>query len=322
MSDIKGKLKYVSGICLFLSLGIIALPILKLGELKLSGIDIIRILLDKYRVSVTQRGALDVIREYMQTYIFSVLCWILFTLLVVLLITLIQSRVVYIVGIIGQIADVVFAFVLFFLLEQKMDGMKQVVLYYDLGKTVEIVMLPVLIWGGLQGIAFLMNLIGIIVTLGGRKWEEELIDIEENIYAEPLQKKRPEQKSQKVEMVYTEKSYHTGNQNAGFEGAILGLEKMYKGKVFPMNALELVTICATDDTIQFVKEEVKEEIKCAALYYIPQYEEYCVIPQKRRSVYLESGQPLGAGRQYYIPRGEKIEVYDCNGKTRMRFELA
>ena len=52
----------------------------------------------------------------------------------------------------------------------------------------------------------------------------------------------------------------------------------------------------------------EEEGAAAGIYYIREYGEYCAEPFEKRAVFLESGQPLGKGRQYYLPRGTKIYV--------------
>ena len=44
----------------------------------------------------------------------------------------------------------------------------------------------------------------------------------------------------------------------------------------------------------------------AEIYYVTAYGEYCVKPHRRMTVFLESGQPLGEGREYYLPRGMRI----------------
>jgi hypothetical protein len=49
----------------------------------------------------------------------------------------------------------------------------------------------------------------------------------------------------------------------------------------------------------------------AAVYYISEYQEYCVEVNEKLCVFLESGQPLGKGRDYYLPRGTKIYVKDA-----------
>ena len=51
-------------------------------------------------------------------------------------------------------------------------------------------------------------------------------------------------------------------------------------------------------------------------------EEYWLTPEKKRMVFLESGQPLGEKREYYIPRGTIIQVSYSNNMEPMRFELA
>lgn len=349
MSGVKGKLKYISGICIFLSLEIVICPIVTFGKFNLSVIDIIRILLNQYELQGVQVKSSDIIREYMQNFIFSVLFWVLFTLLIVLLITLIQSRMAYIAGVTGQIVEIAFAVALYIILQQKLEGLKQVTLF-AVGETTEMKSTPVFVWGGLQALALIINIAGIIVTYSHKKEEKKILDVDElfpqdrpfeqNMYQkqefnqkkkterkriefEAQVQKRPVEKRTLVTDIRESNSIEYGNDTDSFEGVILGLEKIYKGKIFKLNALEVISICGTDGQVRITREEVEDkEIKYAEIYYIPQYREYCVIPQKRKCIILESGQPLGANRQYYIPRGEKIKVQYGKQEEKMLFELA
>ena len=52
----------------------------------------------------------------------------------------------------------------------------------------------------------------------------------------------------------------------------------------------------------------------AGVYFIGDYNEYCVEPYEKSAVFLESGQPLGKGRKYYLPRGTRVYVKDKNNQ--------
>ena len=58
-------------------------------------------------------------------------------------------------------------------------------------------------------------------------------------------------------------------------------------------------------------ERYEEGNILAKIYYISEYQEYCVEPLEMRTVLLKSGQPLGANRLYYLPRGTEISIKDA-----------
>ena len=50
------------------------------------------------------------------------------------------------------------------------------------------------------------------------------------------------------------------------------------------------------------------------IYYVSQYEEYCIQPLQTMTIFLTSGQPLGKNRFYYLPRGTEIYIKDQTNK--------
>ena len=108
-----------------------------------------------------------------------------------------------------------------------------------------------------------------------------------------------------------------------FSGAIRGLQRMYEKKVYPMSMGEAVWICSDGVHIFMTKadQSIEHEL-LAEVFYVAEYEEYWLTPEKKRMVFLESGQPLGEKREYYIPRGTIIQVSYSNNMEPMRFELA
>lgn len=90
-----------------------------------------------------------------------------------------------------------------------------------------------------------------------------------------------------------------------------------------MSVGEAVWICSDGVHIFMTKadQSIEHEL-LAEVFYVAEYEEYWLTPEKKRMVFLESGQPLGEKREYYIPRGTIIQVSYSNNMEPMRFELA
>ena len=106
-----------------------------------------------------------------------------------------------------------------------------------------------------------------------------------------------------------------------FSGAIEGVQIPYTGKVFPMDKEKYVYILRENNNVILKNYQSKE--KCLAkIYYDTKYDEYVVIPQKKCCIHLESGQPLGVGRVYYLPRAMKIVIKNEQGQRENMFKLA
>ena len=83
---------------------------------------------------------------------------------------------------------------------------------------------------------------------------------------------------------------------------------MYAGKVYPLKDKTEVFFFLKEG--EAVLSPYEEEGAAAGVYYIKEYGEYCAEPFEKGMLFLASGQPLGKGRQYYLPRGTKIYVSD------------
>lgn len=100
-----------------------------------------------------------------------------------------------------------------------------------------------------------------------------------------------------------------------FTGAITGENGLYSGKVYRLkDKKEVFFVMEGTDAVLTPYEE---DGAAAGVYYIAEYGEYCVEPFEKNKVFLGSGQPLGKGRQYYLPRGSKV----CIGNPENRFIL-
>ncbi|MEO2238030.1 hypothetical protein ABE547_02185 [Dorea sp. YH-dor226] len=104
--------------------------------------------------------------------------------------------------------------------------------------------------------------------------------------------------------------------NPDFQGAIVGKNGIYQSKAYMLKDRIPVYFCGQKQPVVTTRSTGGEGL--AKVYYVAEYQEYCVIPMGMKKVFLESGQPLGATREYYLPRGTEIYLED----NRFRFLLA
>lgn len=97
-------------------------------------------------------------------------------------------------------------------------------------------------------------------------------------------------------------------EQSEFHGAVLGEPGMFYGKAYPLNYEEECFFVADRSEISMSDENEISAI--ASVYYVDEYEEYCIRPLQRMCVFLESGQPLGKDRIYYLPRGMRVHVWN------------
>lgn len=120
-------------------------------------------------------------------------------------------------------------------------------------------------------------------------------------------------------VIYQEKPLMKGSEklmtNQGaFYGAIIGEKGPLRGKAFPMVRGERIAFgdAAACESIR-VEDGAPGQAYCEVVYD-DAGEEYRIVPRESAAVYLGSGQPLGKGRTYCVPRGTQILI--LNAKNR------
>lgn len=100
-----------------------------------------------------------------------------------------------------------------------------------------------------------------------------------------------------------------------FFGAVKGESGLYHNRVLMLGEEEVLPVGVSGTEVVF-DDENSEYLGCVG--YDTKRSEYLVCPGKKLSFFMESGQPLGAERLYYLPRGTKIYVKERTNS----FELA
>ncbi|MFQ6794184.1 hypothetical protein [Thomasclavelia sp.] len=93
--------------------------------------------------------------------------------------------------------------------------------------------------------------------------------------------------------------------NQEFYGILIGKSGKYQDQACLLE--NKVPVYFKNENSDILVEDMESETALACLYYIPEYQEYCIEPYQMNTVYLKSGQPLGK-RVYYLPRGMAIYI--------------
>lgn len=130
----------------------------------------------------------------------------------------------------------------------------------------------------------------------------------ETDYRLDQRREKKEQSGKKI----LEKSIYNGETEKKFTGAIIGEKGIYAGKVYPL--IDKKEIFFRMDNEQILSNPYEDKDNLAGIYFIGKYNEYCVEPYKKNFVFLESGQPLGKDRRYFLPRGTGLYLKDKNNE--------
>lgn len=290
----KQNRKHIAGISILLTLEVVFLPILKLGEWNISLMGIIRKVFleidDIYFDSVK-----EILKEYMWKYIGTLMILVLLTIATACVTWIMKTTVTYVMALCGQCCTLMWTILVLKTISDKFNTITNLVSYFGMGDIVKFKVLPLLIWGILHVVAFVI----IVSELLSASMEDK-----KSLYSKELI--IPTQVKEKD--IFNERK-HVGEVK--FYGAILGVKSPYIGKAFMLEEKKYVYILQEDNKILVKKHLKSSSERCLAkVYYETKYGEYVVVPQKKGAIYLESGQPLGAERRYFLPRAMRIIVKD------------
>ncbi len=285
---------------MLLSATIVFFPLVSIGGMGISIKSAIRAVYSGYGSSGAAAGLTSALGSYAKPYMAMALGWFLFTVMSAVSILMAKKKTAYLSAIVEQVIQIFIAVSLYMKVKSKLSLAYSAVSFLGLGNSVKIHILPILFWVVLQIICFILNIMELTTK------EEAVMEV-----------------LPPVPPVWNDieggDSGHT--QKVPFYGALIGNGREYAGLAFQMKEKGKIFFCEENAQIT-VQERLnfKEKNVLAEVYYTPEYEEYCITPAKIRTVFLESGQPLGEGRLYYLPRATKIRVQGSG--TENWFELA
>ena len=301
----KKGIKAILALCFLSVFGMFFMPLIEVSDAELSVFNILKI--------SVQSGASDsveiindlqtVIGTSMMQFIIMYGILVALVLIAVVLVTMLKGKTAYFSSIGMSLGINVYTSVTTLLLISKLKALMKSKLFYGTGITTPIVILTIAIWEMITILIILLSVLGLMFEKNSEpelKREELPIPAPiPNIKSEPIpfQETAPYQ-----EQIYIPEEEPVVEEPKEFAGMIKNTNQQVlvlddKVEVYAVNNGDI--------------ERYEEGNILAKIYYISEYQEYCVEPLEMRTVLLKSGQPLGANRLYYLPRGTEISIKDA-----------
>lgn len=297
MKSIKNMRYIVAG--LFVASALLGfMSIFQIAVVKVSLIDILKLGFGKGDTLLMKQLA-DVMQESIKPFTYILLAFFVIILISAVLVAVLNWRNGCKVAVIGAFfanaCIVMYIAVGLMVIHSKLQGMEEGIGFLDFGGTIKIYKLPIILW----------ILIYVFIFIAGQSGVQEYekdrgADSTDDIPSIDLIPPKP---------VPSIPPRPTPPINWNFfEGAVKGESGLYKNLIYKLKDKRIVFIC--EENSQIFWSDEKEIKLLAEVYFVKEYREYCITPKEMRCCFLESGQPLGKDRTYYLPRGTKILIYD------------
>lgn len=302
----KNILRYLIAVLIIGSLGIWFIPLLDITVEQLSVADVVIIGFGFYSGSAAAERIYASIQTYLSACAWGIVAAAVFVLLEAVFTAILRKRKGYIISLISSIINAIAGCAVFVLVWSGTEEVKESMTAVLTEDIVSVSFIPIIAWLGICTLVFILSITGIVLWAFDKRRQEK-------IYTEQIDRRnknqrsdegnRPVSKPQKKSVVQTFPRQNI-EEPTSFSGAIMGMTGLFAGKAYPLENITEVYFREEDRKIFITPYEEADNL--AGIYYISQYQEYCMEPLKRQTVFLESGQPLGKGRKYYLPRGMKI----------------
>ncbi len=315
-------LKYVLAICFAGMLGIAFLPIVEISIYRLSVFDILKMTLNGSQSVEFLKELQKVMYQYMFKYLILFAIAAALILIATVLCFLQKEKHVYKRSIIYVLAINFYSSCVMFACYRSIKTLDFSTDFFQTSPDISPCLITIFIWEMVTLLIVLISIVGIeIKKTENVEIEDEISDlfqddtqffenqdiIEEDASLELNIKDERKHYSELEEgQQYMENNY----QSDVFEGMILNTNQ----KVLILKDRKEVHI-VDGDRIDICRN--KQGTILGYIYYVSQYEEYCIQPLQTMTIFLESGQPLGKNRFYYLPRGTEIHIKDQLNKYKL-----
>lgn len=342
----KKGLRFIIAVLILASLGIWFLPIVEADVVgvKVSIVDVFKVGIGYYNKESLEAISYASIQPFIEPYVWYIAGAAGFVVVEAILTAVLRKRAAYITAMIISVINIGAYAALFFILKEKFGEVEKVLIQFSADGMIKLSYLTLYAWIAVYALVFILSMIGIILWRKPRETDSEDIYLEQisRVEAQRAQRQMPEQPYtdrkpsgiRREEILREqdpsawgpsqEKSTASAlaQQQAGavrmpgvkpdasdeFTGAISGESGLYAGRIYSLKDKKEVFFIMNDKNA--VLSPYEEEGAAAGIFFIKEYGEYCAEPFEKNTVFLESGQPLGKGRQYYLRRGTKIYIGD------------
>ncbi len=314
----KEKLKYIVGALLACSLIAGFMPLIEVGAMKMSVMDILKIGVGNYGDTELIREVMELFKEYLRPSVITVIILIALILAGAFLTVVLDASKAYIAGIAGGVVNNILVIILGVTVKGKMDEVESAFSFFGLSSGIRFHLSTIVLWIILYAVVFGLSVFGMILKNGNKP-----VGRSQDIMPESLSDRTnpwnasqdPKKQAYLDRIGQLEREREAAKKNtppvreqtaeADFYGAISGGTGIYESKIYPLCEKVQIYFAKVGTDVYITPERGEDAV--AGVYYVEEYEEYCVEPYEKNSFFLLSGQPLGAGRCYHLPRG--IEVY-------------
>lgn len=286
----KENLKNIEALFLIGTLALIFMPLIDLQIIEISTLDILKLAFEAEQAS-----------DAMGMYGLGIMTIILIICLGAVFTAMSNGKEAHTAAIVSSVVDNVLVFGICLIFKGKVNELGIDIPFIDIGDYVKFSSSTVMLW-------LLIHIAVIGLALYALNSEKAEAEAKAREYArEPLfSNEMPQQREpQRVEAAPVTRSQQAF-ADLKFYGAVAGESGMFQNMAYPLQERQELFFQWKEG--QVTTELYKSQESLVGVYFIPQYQEYCVEVFARVSVFLESGQPLGKDRRYYLPRGTRIYI--------------
>ncbi len=315
-------LKYVLAICFVGMLGVAFLPIIEVSIYRLSVFDILKMTLNGSQSIEFLKELQKVMYQYMFKYLILFAIAVALILIAAILCIIQKEKHVYKRSIVYALVINFYTSCVMFACYKSIETLDFSTNFFQIRPDISLYLITVFIWEMVTLLIILISIVGIkMQKIENVEFEEDVSDLfQEDIHSfenqdiieedKPLELKIQDEYKQYSEIEEGQQHMEDNYQSDVFEGMILNTNQ----KVFVLKDRKEVYI-TDNDTVDICRNQ--QGIVLGNIYYVSQYEEYCIQPLQTMTIFLTSGQPLGKNRFYYLPRGTEIYIKDQINKFKL-----
>lgn len=305
-------LKYVLAICFAGMLGIAFLPIVEISIYRLSVFDILKMTLNGSQSVEFLKELQKVMYQYMFKYLILFAIAAALILIATVLCFLQKEKHVYKRSIIYVLAINFYSSCVMFACYRSIKTLDFSTDFFQTSPDISPCLITIFIWEMVTLLIILISIVGIeIKKTENVEIEDEISDLfqddtqffeNQDVIEEDASLELNIKDERKHYSELEEGQQYMGNnyQSDVFEGMILNTNE----KILILKDRKEVHI-VDGDRIDICRN--KQGIILGNIYYVSQYEEYCIQPLQTMTIFLESGQPLGKNRiLLFIKRNRNI----------------
>lgn len=286
----KENLKNIEALLLIGTLALIFMPLIDLKIIEISTLDILKL------VFGSRQGG-----DEISLFGLGIVAIIVVICLGALFTAMSEGRRAHTAAIWSSVINNVLVFGICLIFKGKVNELGIEIPFIDIGDYVKFSSSTVILW-----ILIHIAVIGLACyALNLEKAEAEAKArelVREPLFLNEMPQQREPQRTEAAPVTRSQQTF----ANLKFYGAVAGESGMFQNMAYPLQERQELFFQWKEG--QVTTELYKSQESLVGVYFIPQYQEYCVEVFARVSVFLESGQPLGKDRRYYLPRGTRIYI--------------